>query len=316
MPKHIVSVGGGLASTMEMPYRVMMKYGAENVVPVMAMLADDEVSAKPLLEAMERNLGLETHRISIKRLRQTTNADVEEVERLPINQWGRYGIWDIFFYTGRMGNTLSDHCSRVLKREALKLYITQNFLPSDTVLHVGMTWDDANAQTDRRLAVMRNWKELGYRVEFDLADDPTCDRQFMMERAQQLYGFVPELYQEDRSHNNCGGACVKAGKEEWARLLFYHPERYAYHERNELLHQETFGHQYTILRGKVEIIAGRRKTLPLTLHDFRLQMLERQRDVLAKLGKGIEPTLTALRRAGLFKGLDSTPACVFCESVA
>ena len=67
-----------------------------------------------------------------------------------------------------------------------------------------------------------------------------------------------------RTHN-CGGACVKAGHAQWARLLREYPERYAHHEEREQSMRDYLG------RDDVAILRDRRDggTQPLTLASFR-----------------------------------------------
>jgi hypothetical protein len=288
-PKHIVSVGGGITSTLLLPLEVIKRYGAENVQLVMAMVADDETNARPLVEAVVNLTKLPIRRITP--ISPTGGAVID----VPPGQWALWSIWDVFNATGRMGSTLADPCSRVLKRETLKTWMLNNALKGYHVLHVGITSDEI----DRMLAIRANWGGSGYQVEAPLADDETLTRETAIERCKALLGFVPELYQRGNSHNNCAGFCVKAGHAEMARLLHYDRARYLQHEAAELAHQQQHEHTATIMRDR-RTVAGAVESTPLTLRDFRLRMEARWSGRLP----GFDP----------FDGLDSMPGCKYCEA--
>ena len=288
-PRHIVSVGGGIASTLLLPLEVIKRYGAENVQLVMAALTDDEPSARQLVEAVEKLTGLRIRRVTPE---TPTGGRVIDV---PPGKWALWGIWDVFNATGRMGSALADPCSRILKRETLKTWMLNNALKGYHVLHVGIT----AGEIDRMLAIRANWRGIGYQVEAPLADDETLTRETAIERCKALLGFVPELYQRGNSHNNCAGFCVKAGHAEMARLLYYDRPRYLSHEAAELAHQQQHGHTSTIMRDR-RTVDGKTETTPLTLQAFRLRMEAQWAGRLP----GFDP----------FDGLDSMPACKFCSA--
>ena len=281
--KHIVSVGGGITSTLLLPLKVIEKYGRDNVVLVMAMLKNDESSARPLVEAVERYLDMPIERI-------TANSLIgKRGWRYVSHEWAVYDIWDVFNRTGMMGSTLADPCSRMLKREVLAAYMA-DMLPG-CVLHVGITVDEI----DRMLAIRRNWGRI--RVEADLADDPTLTREKATAECERLLGFVPELYRRANSHNNCAGFCVKAGHAQMARLLFYDRAEYLRHEANELAHQQRFNHAATIMRDRITR-NGIVESTPLTLQAFRQRMETRWSGMM------FDP----------FDDLEDTPGCRFCEA--
>jgi hypothetical protein len=80
----------------------------------------------------------------------------------------------------------------------------------------------------------------------------------------------PRLYAAGFPHANCGGFCVKGGQAQFATLLRWNPERYAYHERREQELREYLGADVAILRDRT---GG--ETRPLTLRAFR-ERLEAQ----------------------------------------
>lgn len=290
---HTVSVGGGITSTLLLPLKVIEKYGRQNVTLVMAMLATDEKNARPLVEAVEKHLDMKIERITCK-------PDGKGWRYIPDGRWALYDIWDVFFWTGRMGSSLADPCSRILKREVLASYMS-----GGGNLHVGITADEI----DRMLAIQRNWKSAGVNVYSDLADDWTLTREKAITECQRILGFVPEGYQIGASHNNCAGesdtpglgmgGCVKAGHAQMARFLYHNRVEYLRWEVNELHHQRIFDHASTIMRDRITR-GGKVDSTPLTLRDFRHRMESRWESMLP----GFDP----------FEGLDETPGCKWCEA--
>lgn len=282
--KHLISIGGGFSSTIELPLAVIDQYGAENVDMVISCLAGESPDLWRLVDECEQRTGLHIKRITYSPYRQY-------LEDAPSVMW--WDIWDVFFQQGMMGNSLADPCSRVLKRETLKAYIEDHYPAAETVMHVGIT---AN-EIDRMMAIQRNWGRAGYRVEADLADQHLIGTS--AQRCKKLLGWTPRLYEWGASHNNCGGFCVKAGHAQMARLLWYEPELYAYHESQEARFQQVFQTTATIMRDR-RTINGVTVSTPLTMWEFRERMQARWNGML------FPP----------FDELDQTPACSFCDSAA
>lgn len=114
--KHVISVGGGLSSTMELPERVIAEYGTQNVDLLMCRLPNEDPDVWRLVAAVEAQLQVEVKMIGLN--------------LTPI---------DIFFQTKMLGNSRADPCSRILKREFLAGYMNDNYSRSDTVMHIGIT---------------------------------------------------------------------------------------------------------------------------------------------------------------------------------
>lgn len=271
---HVISVGGGISSTWLLVDRVLSKYGRENCTAVICEVGNEHADVWRLVEAVEQKYSLKMVRLGPP-----------------------HNIWDVFFFTGMMGNVFADPCSRLLKRERMASYMTANHPPENTVLHVGITADEI----DRLLSIKSNWGRRGYQVEADLTDEPVLTRETLMQMCESEFGFVPLLYRQGMKHNNCGGFCVKAGKAQMARLLWHDRATYLEHERMELLHQRVFDHQNTIMRDEWQR-NGVRGANPLTLREFRLRMENKWASMLP----GIDP----------FESLDETPGCRFCDAVA
>jgi hypothetical protein len=264
--QHVVSVGGGLASTWKLPERVLSMYPKENVHLVMARLPNEDPDVWRLCDAVEERLDMKITYIG-----------------------DNLTPWDVFFKVRMMGSTRIDPCSRVLKREALDRWVKENFDPANTIRYIGFTYEEAHRWIDYQAVLAAK----GWRTDAPLLHDPTLTREHLMAECQEVFGFVPRLYRWGFSHNNCGGACVKAGHREWARLLRYLPEVYQWWEENELRFQREIGTEATILRDRK---GG--KTTSLSLQQFRERMESRWQNELP----GLDP----------FEGLDDTPACTFC----
>lgn len=285
--RHVVSVGGGFSSTIELPLEVIRKHGAENVDLVICALAGESDDLWRLVRECERLTGKHVTRVSY-----APDDDRKFAVDARFETW--WGIWDVFFDQGMMGNPFADPCSRMLKRETMARYMTATYDPANTVLHVGITKNEI----DRMLAIRRNWSRQGWTVEADLCDVELVGNSG--ERCQQMLGWQPIAYMRGHTHNNCNGFCIKAGKGQMARLLYFDRENYLYHEINEAKFQERFNTTATIMRDEYSV-KGVRGVRPLSLRQFR----ERMEAKWAAMLPGFDP----------FDALDDTPMCRFCEAV-
>jgi hypothetical protein len=271
--KYVVSVGGGLSSTLALPMRILAEHGRENVDFVMCKLPNEDSDVWRLVDAVERTLD-----ISITMIGQLKTP------------------WDIFFELGYInpvnGHGRADPCSKILKRECFAEYIQQHYDQRDTTICLGIT---AHEYSDRWFHIHKNWTKRGWIVEAPLAHDKSITREAMMDDCHHRFGFVPRLYRYGFDHNNCGGACIKAGQAQWARLLYYLPDVYGWWEDNE----ERFRSE---INGEIAILRRTRRgiTSPLPLSEFRAELEERWHGRLPD----IDP----------FENLESTAPCVYCES--
>lgn len=174
---------------------------------------------------------------------------------------------------------------------------------------MGITADE----TDRMLAIKRNWKETGNEARAILAEKG-LDKDGALDLLQTEYGLtLPNIYRRGDSHLNCK-PCVKGGHLEIARILYYRDPlprlmksrafgvqtAFEFNETMELLHQQVFNHSHTIMRDR-KTIKGKTVSFSLTLRDFRLRMETRWKQMLP----GIDP----------FEALEGVGACYFCNSV-
>lgn len=236
--QHVVNFSGGVGSWCAAK-RVAIEHGTENLVLLFADTLIEDADLYRFLEEGAANIGGKLVKI----------AD----GRTP---------WQVFKDVRYLGNSRVDPCSRVLKRALLDKWREENCDPADTVVYCGIDWSE-----------MHRFVKLRERLEGWTVRAPMCDRPYIS-KAQQLDLLAaegirrPRLYDLGFPHNNCGGACVKAGLAHFRHLLKVLPDVYAEWERNELELQEYLG------RFDATILRDRRggKTTPMTLRDFRLRI--------------------------------------------
>lgn len=167
--------------------------------------------------------------------------------------------WDVFNDQNFIGNSRVSLCSRVLKTEPLRGWLDANCDPAKDIIYLGYDWTEAH-----RLEKARpHW--VPWTIQAPLCDPPYTDKQEVLADLEAAGLVVPALYSRGFAHNNCGGACVKAGQASWRLLLTTDPERYAFEEEQERRFRERTGKDVAILRDR----SGGVST-PLTLEDFRL----------------------------------------------
>lgn len=200
------------------------------------------------------------------------NVDVSAFLGVPITRLvdGRTP-WQVFFDERMMGNTRVDPCSRVLKRELAHRWVQANS-SEDSDLVFGITFEESH----RIRRIKQAWaprRAIFPLVESDLFKE---DARAIVEKVGLR---VPRLYCEGFAHNNCAGACVKAGQGQWAHLLRTNPDLYAEWESNEQRFREMVGKDVAILRDRRRVSSGDLddngsplmvdNTRPMTLREFR-----------------------------------------------
>lgn len=166
-------------------------------------------------------------------------------------------IWDVFEMNRFIGNTKVDLCSRVLKREPLRAWLDAHADPETDVVVIGFDWTEEH-RFERAKGYWTPWS-----VVAPLCDAPYVEKPALLAELVRRGIPVPSLYLEGFPHNNCGGACVKAGQAQWAMLYRKRPETFADAEAHE---EKLRG-----ILGDVAILKDRRggATMPLTLGRFR-----------------------------------------------
>lgn len=136
-------------------------------------------------------------------------------------------IWEVFTDVRFMGSSRIDPCSKILKRELFRKWLTATHPdPTRVALYYGIQEHEKH----RIVAIQERWAP--YRVEAPLIALGTTKEQ-MMVTLDRLGIELPQLYELGFEHNNCGGFCVKAGQRQFLHLLKVLPERYAYHEAEQ-----------------------------------------------------------------------------------
>lgn len=194
--KHIVNFSGGACSFWA-AWRVVAKYGRENVV---LLFADTLIEDEDLYEFNER---------------------AAELLGIPITRIceGRKP-WQLFRDEGLIGNNRFPICSIRLKRDPLDLWTRQNCMEMDTTIYVGFDFTEHNRLEDLR-------RELSpWKVEAPMCDEPLWDKCKIISECAKLGFKQPKLYTLGFPHNNCGGRCVRAGITHWVHLHRVLPARF------------------------------------------------------------------------------------------
>lgn len=153
--------------------------------------------------------------------------------------------WEVFRDKRFLGNSRVDPCSKVLKRDICTKWVKQNYSPENCRIYVGIDWTEAH----RVKNIQRLWE--GWDVEAPLTYLRFYKAEFMQKMAE--VGITPpRLYALGFPHNNCGGACVKAGKAHFAHLLKTLPDVYAEWEMRERELREFLNKDVTILKEQVK----------------------------------------------------------------
>jgi hypothetical protein len=230
--KHVVSYSGGLASW-ACAKRVIEEHGKKDVVLLFADVNWEEPDTYRFLHETSNAFGIPITRIS--------------EGRTPVQ---------LFMDQQYIGNSRVDLCSRVLKRVPLDKWCKEN---GPCIRYIGYDWTETN-RFERLLKHIPN-------AVAPLMEPPylsKCD----MARLCRADGIEPpKMYSEGFPHNNCGGACVKAGQAQWAHVLRHQPERYAEMEAAEIEVSKRRGRPCTVLKDRR---GG--KTKPMMLVDFRARV--------------------------------------------
>lgn len=234
--KHIVSVGGGISSTILLPLVLLhvLKIPKEEVVFVIAELPNEHKDLFKLLEKSEEFFGIEIHRIG-KNL----------------------APYDYFMQDGFWGNSRYDSCSKMLKRRVFRTFV-KKYKRKGVNLHFGIK---AN-EIDRTMSIIKAHKDR-FNVKMPLLEYD-IDREFELYACELIAGFVPEMYRFGFNHHNCHGACVKGGNRHWERLLYYYPDVYKTWEEKE----EQFNTKHNKQQGCI-IIQKKKVKYILTLKQYR-----------------------------------------------
>ena len=171
-------------------------------------------------------------------------------------------IWDVFRKARMIGNTRLSVCSRALKQEPARRWLEENTDPATTTVVVGIDWTESH----RLPAIERNyapWTAVAPLTEPGAWSKERIDKELAAAGIEP-----PRLYAQGFVHNNCAGACVRAGQSQWELKLRTDPAGYAYAERQEESLRAELGKDVAILRDRR---GGTTKPLPLRVFRERLE---------------------------------------------
>ncbi|WP_344516043.1 hypothetical protein [Dactylosporangium maewongense] len=165
--------------------------------------------------------------------------------------------WQVFADQRFIGNSRIAPCSRILKQKPCRDWLTANADPATTILYVGIDWSEQL----RTPGIERGWKP--WAVRFPMCEPPDLTKAQMLDWARAEGIEPPRAYANGFAHNNCFGACVRAGQQQWRHLLQVAPERFAAAEAEEEHLRDELG--------DVAILRERRNGVsrPLPLRELR-----------------------------------------------
>ncbi|MEU4244301.1 hypothetical protein [Actinoplanes sp. NPDC026619] len=233
MTRHIVQFSGGIGSWAT-AMRVAARYGTQDLVLLAADTKTEDPDLWRFVDDAGAHLGV-------------TPVIVAD-GRTP---------WQVFADQRFLGNARIAPCSVHLKQRPCRAWLTQHADPVDTVLYVGIDWSE-----HRRVpAIERGWTP--WTVKFPMCEPPYLSKQQMLDWARTERLRTPRLYEQGFQHNNCFGACVRAGQRQWLHLLEVAPHRFLAAEAEEEKLRRRLGN--------VAILKQRRAgvSYPLPLRELR-----------------------------------------------
>jgi len=130
-------------------------------------------------------------------------------------------------------NSLIAPCTFILKIKPFTDYLYKSVRPLSVIM--GFNWDEmhrieSRSRYTRKAGKLK--KPTGYHTKisgvyevYPLLWNPIIFRPF--DYVKDVMGVdIPQLYKDGFSHNNCGGACVKAGVGNFLKLKLIYPERF------------------------------------------------------------------------------------------
>jgi hypothetical protein len=203
MTDHIVSFSGGAGSYCAAK-RVIEQHGKENVHLVFCDVLIEDADLYRFIKEAADKLGCQL-------ITLTDGRDP----------------WDVFREKRWIGNTRTAHCSEELKSKPFYKWVQDNFSLDDCVIHLGMDWNEGH-RLDRAKK-----RRPEFTLNAPLLEPPYYEKTDMLNVISGDGIKPPELYSYGFAHNNCGGACVKAGLGQWATLHKVKPDVYAKFEAKE-----------------------------------------------------------------------------------
>lgn len=176
--------------------------------------------------------------------------------------------WELFRDKRFLGNDRITPCTRYLKQIPCRKWMKQHAPVEDSLVYIGI--EKTKRDRPRAHAIAMNWKP--WQVRFPLCGrwEPELGKEESKARLMDLsrwYGIEPSrLYAMGYEHNNCAGACVRAGQKQWRLTLQKQPELFAYAEAQEQGMRDLLGKPVSMLRQRRAGV-----TYPLPLSELRRQ---------------------------------------------
>lgn len=166
--------------------------------------------------------------------------------------------WQVFRDERFIGNSRVDPCSKILKRKLLRKWMEENTSPETHTIVLGIDFEEPERLVRNQI------RQTPWKVIAPMVDKPWIPKPDTLRWANSVGLKPPRLYDYGFSHANCGGFCVKAGQDDFRRLLVHFPERYAAHEAEEAATISLLGQDVSILRDRRGGV-----TRPMTMREFR-----------------------------------------------
>jgi len=232
--KHIVSFSGGVGSMLA-GERLIKRYGAENVVFV---FCDTSIEDDDLYDFVE------------------AGSDLFGCEFVYLCD-GR-DPWQACADRKYMPNSRIAHCTVELKGKVFAKWLVENYKAHECIVHLGFDWTEAHRLVDSKKIY------APYKCFAPMCMAPYLTKTDMLHRLIDIGLWIPRMYKEGFSHNNCGGECPKAGQGHWKMMLDKRPDRYRRSEAKQEWLAEKLGAMKPFLRVTID-----KKLVYMSLKEFR-----------------------------------------------
>ena len=237
---HLANISGGAASG-AMLLRMVDRIGAENIDARFADVLQEHPDLYRFLGDLERVSGVKIRRISDGR-----------------------NCWDVWMQEAMLTNPQSGGClaSYHLKKLPLAADAASVGSPENVTIYVGFGPDEQD-----RMARLEK-AGGGWRFEYPLTWSPRAFRCDVVDELRAR-GIEPsQAYADGYQHDNCGGACILAGIQQWIGLLFDDRPLFL---ANEMKEQEFLEKLASRGRPQITILRDRRggTTRNLSLRQLR-----------------------------------------------
>lgn len=249
MIRAVVSFSGG-AQSFVAAQRAVAKFGAASVSLLFADTSAEDLDLYRFVVQGAAALGCALHVVRDGR----TPRDVLRQRRF-------------------LGSGRGAPCSDVLKRRPVDAWLRDH--APGAILVVGLTWEEPH----RIEAIARRYAGQ-CDVWSPLAEPPYLTRDDVFACVAAAGVALPRLYARGYQHNNCAGACVRAGQSAWAHLLRDNPALFNEWEQFEESMRSEIG-PHAILRDR-----SNGDTAPMTLTELRRRVATDQVDAFEWGGCG------------------------------